>query len=100
MSDDRKKGLIEKAIHAGLGNEKFLEGVSLENLEAMVKAVEERDGEIQLLKKTLKPIENRTNITTVDDLVKAGKVKVRPVGADPEEEKPEKGVKNAAKNKA
>lgn len=79
MADDKKKILIEKAIHAGLGTEKFLEGVSLENLETMVKTVEERDGEIEVLKKTQKKEEPKSNSTTVADLVKGKKIKVRPV---------------------
>jgi len=101
MSEDKKKGLIEKAIHAGLGNEKFLEGVSVENLEGMIKAVEERDGEIILLKKNRMPEIQKGNITTVDDLIKAGRIKVRPTSEEEEKEKkPAKGGKNAAKNKA
>lgn len=100
-----KKELIEKAIHAGLGTEKFLEGVSLENLESMVQAIEERDGQIISLKTNRMPEIQKGNITTVDDLIKAKRIKVRPVQqeADLEEflsDKKGKKVKKDGKEKA
>ncbi len=98
MSDDTKKKLIEKAVHAGLGNEKFLEGVSIENLERMVKAVEERDGEIKILKETSKAPVKNSNITTVEDLIKANRIKVRPTTE--EENKPVEGGGNGSRDKA
>ncbi len=95
MEED-KKALIEKAASAGLGNKKFLEGVSVENLQKMVKAVEDRDGEIILLKKNKLVEVEKGNITTLDDLIKAKRIKVRPVVED-EEEKPQKAEKDENK---
>ncbi len=95
MSEDKKKVLIEKGIKAGIGNKKFLEGVSIENLEGMIKAIEDRDGEISLLKEAKKEEAKNTKITTVADLVKAKRINVRPV-----EEPEKKGGKNATKDKA
>ena len=89
---EEKKILVEKGIHAGLGTEKFLEGLSFENLKTFIDALEEKDGEIKLLKENQKPktVKN-PKVTRVSDLVAAGKIKVRPV---PENEPEEKGGKD------
>ena len=71
---EKKQILMEKALKANLGTEKFLDGVSTENLEKMVSAIEERDGEIDILKKKkAAPVKDR-NVTTVADLVRKKKI--------------------------
>lgn len=72
----KKNTLIEKAIAAGLGTEEFLKGVAVENLEKMVAAIEERDGEIRVLQAGTKEKSGKNpNVTTVSDLIRAGKLR-------------------------
>ncbi len=103
MSEVSKELLIAKAVKANLGNEKFLQGVSEENLKSMVSAIEDRDGKISLLRAQKQKPERNENITTVADLVKAGKVAVAktPVEIPNNPHKEEKkGKKDDSKDKA
>lgn len=87
MSDLTSKDLlIEKAVAAGLGEAKTFSNISETNLEKMVKAVEDRDGEIQVLKAAKPKTDVKSNkVTTVADLVRLDKIDTNKAPAEPVE---------------
>lgn len=77
MSEIANKDLlIKKAVSAGLGDKKFLEKISEENLENMVRLIESKDGEIDNLKAEKSTTDKDEKVIRVKDLVLKKKIGV------------------------